>query len=477
MTVGSTVAYSVGGLSDSIKTFSFTTFLLFYYTTVLGLPGTLLGLAMAIGLVWDAAVDPLIGHASDRASLRLGRRHGFMLIGAIVAGISFTAVFNPPSGLTTGWLFAWLMISSLCLRSSSSLFMVPYYALGSELASDYHGRTSISAYRAAAVLLGTMLATAAAFNVFLPTGTGGGGDAKFDPASYASMGAAFGAAITVVGLIATLGTLKERFRLPVASPARSNPRALKAVLLGTLRDRSFAVLFAATCLATMASALGAALSLYFLTYHARIEANEHFTWFFAAFYGGSLVGVSIWLPVSRSVQKHHLYAGATLITAAILSTGYWLVGEGRPFGTGNLTFLIVANSLAGLFGVATSVMAPSMLADITAQDEARTGERRDGIFFGMYSFGQQLSGGLAVLIGGMLVDRFAGLVPGQAEQSTTTVERLAVISNLLPAVILAVAGLVALRYGLTRSDIEETHFKLAQAREQSTLPAQPEIPA
>jgi Na+/melibiose symporter-like transporter len=90
------LAYSVGGLSDSIKTFSFTTFLLFYYTTVLGLPGTLLGLAMAVGLLWDAAIDPLIGHASDRAVLKLGRRHSFMLVGAVAAGISFTAVFNPP---------------------------------------------------------------------------------------------------------------------------------------------------------------------------------------------------------------------------------------------------------------------------------------------------------------------------------------------------------------------------------------------
>jgi glycoside/pentoside/hexuronide:cation symporter, GPH family len=477
VTLGSTIAYSVGGLSDSIKTFSFTTFLLFYYTTVLGLPGTLLGLAMAVGLLWDAAVDPLIGHISDRASLRLGRRHGFMLIGAVVAGVSFTAVFNPPSGLGTGWLFAWLMISSLCLRSSSSLFMVPYYALGSELALDYHERTSISAYRAAAVLLGTMLATVAAFHVFLPTGTGGLDDAKYKPASYASMGAAFGAAITAVGLIATLGTLRERSRLPLASAEPSNPRALRAVLTGALRDRSFAVLFTATCLATMASALSAALSLYFLTYHARIAANEHFTWFFGAFYGGSLLGVSIWLPVSRHMQKHHLYAGATVVTAVIISMGYWLVGEGRPFGTGNLTFLMVANGLAGMFGVATSVMAPSMLADISAQDEARTGERRDGIFFGMYSFGQQLSGGLAVLIGGLLVDRFAGLVPGQAEQSAMTVERLAMISNLLPAAILSVAGLIALRYSLTRRDIEETQHKLGQTRARSEVLAPPEISA
>ena len=31
------LAYGIGGLGDSIKTFGFTTFLLFYYTTVLGL--------------------------------------------------------------------------------------------------------------------------------------------------------------------------------------------------------------------------------------------------------------------------------------------------------------------------------------------------------------------------------------------------------------------------------------------------------
>ena len=77
------LAYGVGALSDSIKTLSFTMFLLFYYTTVLGLSGTLLALAMAVGLVWDAAVDPLIGHMSDRAQASFGRRHSFMLVGAV----------------------------------------------------------------------------------------------------------------------------------------------------------------------------------------------------------------------------------------------------------------------------------------------------------------------------------------------------------------------------------------------------------
>src|SRR5262249_36946237 len=198
------VAYGVGALSDSIKTFSFMTFLLFYYTTVLGLPGTLLGVAMSVGLVWDAAVDPLIGHLSDRATVKFGRRHTFMLVGALCAGVSFIAVFNPPSGLSTGALFAWLMVSSLCLRSGNSLFVVPYYALGAELATDYDERTLISGYRAAAVLAGTLLAIAAAFLVFLPREGAGQDGSTFDAGSHASMGVAFGVTMIAAGLAATL---------------------------------------------------------------------------------------------------------------------------------------------------------------------------------------------------------------------------------------------------------------------------------
>jgi GPH family glycoside/pentoside/hexuronide:cation symporter len=363
------------------------------------------------------------------------------------------------------------MISSLCLRSSNSLFMVPYYALGSELAGDYHERTSISAYRAAAVLSGTLLATAAAFLVFLPTNTAGGGDAKFDRGSYGSMGMAFGLVIMIVGLVATFGTFRERFRLGSPPGASARAGALGRAVLEALRDPSFAALIGSICLATMASALNAALSMYFLTYHARIAANQDFTWFFGAFYTGALAGVYIWVRIARRVQKHHIYAATTLVTAVVISTGYWLVGEGRPFGTGNLRFLIVANVLAGAFGVAASVMAPSMLADITAQDELRTGRRRDGVFFGIYSFAQQLSGGLAVLVGGVLVDRFAGLVPGQPDQPAATVERLAMISNLLPAAILTGAGLMALRYRLTRRDVEAAQDRLALSRERPKVPA------
>jgi GPH family glycoside/pentoside/hexuronide:cation symporter len=452
--VATKVVYGVGALSDSIKTFSFTTFLLFYYTTVLGLPGSLLGLAMSVGLVWDAAVDPLIGHMSDRATLKFGRRHSFMAIGAVCAGASFIAVFNPPSGLSTAALFAWLMVSSLCLRSSNSLFMVPYFALGAELTNDYHERTSIAGYRIGAVLTGTLLAMAAAFLVFLPTGSTSASDAKFTVEGYQSIGLAFGLAMTVTALIATLGTLGERARLVVPSVDRSDAQGLSRTLLDALRDGSFRVLLVSSAIAAMAGAINAALGLHFLTYHARIGASQAMTLYFGGFFAGALAGVFMWVRVARKIEKQHVYAATMLATAFVISTGYWLVGEGRLFGTGQLPILVALSGLAGFFGIGPGVIGPSMMADITTHDQLRTGHRRDGAFFGMYSFGQQVSSGLAVLIAGVLVDVFAGLVPARAQQSAATVERLVMISNVLPAIMFAGAGVIALRYRLTRLAVE-----------------------
>jgi GPH family glycoside/pentoside/hexuronide:cation symporter len=339
--------------------------------------------------------------------------------------------------------------------------MVPYYALGAELTTDYHERTSISGYRAAAVLAGTLLAMATAFLVFLPGDAATGADSKFARGSYESMGVAFGLTITAVGLAATLGTLRERPRLASSSAVRGGAMALQRTILATLRNPSFRVLVVSSSLSVVGGAINAALAMHFLTYHARIAASNAIALYFGGFYAGALAGVFVWVRVTRCLEKRQVYAATTMVTAFVMSCGYWLVGEGRPFGTGHLWILVVGNGLAGFFGIAGAVIAPSMMADITAQDEIQTGRRRDGVFFGIYSFGQQLSAGVAVLIAGVLVDRFAGLVPAQAAQSATTVDRLAMISNLLSAVIVLGAGVVALRYRLTRRDVQRNQCEVA----------------
>ncbi|MDC0147368.1 MFS transporter [Alphaproteobacteria bacterium] len=79
-------------------------FVLFYYEQMLGLSGTLTGLAIAILILWDGIGDPLIGMWSDRLRSRIGRRHPLM----IAASSSTITVLS--AGSTAS--------SSTCLASS-----------------------------------------------------------------------------------------------------------------------------------------------------------------------------------------------------------------------------------------------------------------------------------------------------------------------------------------------------------------------
>jgi len=458
------IIYGVGEVSNSIKTFSFGLFLLFFYTSVLGLPGTLVGIATALGLVWDALIDPFIGYASDRSRFRLGRRHAFMLAGAVCMGLSFFAIFSPPPGLSPGALFAWLMVTSLLLRTTNSIFIVPYHALGAELSEDYHERTSITGFRAAFALTGTLASAVSSFVVSFPNTTPGV-DPKFNAFGYWSMGLTFGLAMTLAGLLATVGTFSHRSRLqPHPTAARLN---FTADLMLAWRHPAFLILTLSASLFFLASVVNATLAIHYLTYYAQITASSALSLFQLAFYVGALVGVAFWLRVAKRVDKQRLYFGATLITALLMAAAYLLVGEGHLFGVGNLAALVTGHAIAGYFASVLWVVPASMIADVTDQDELTTGRRREGTFFGIFSFAQQLAASLAILVTGVLVDRFAGLIPGQVEQSAQTINRLAILFGLLPASLLVVAALLILGYRLTRQRVSVIQSALVERRREA----------
>lgn len=123
-----------------------------------------------------------------------------------------------------------------------------------------------------------------------------------------------------------------------------------------------------------------------------------------------------------------------------------LFGEGHLFGIGNIRPLLISHGLAGFFGSIFWFIPQSMIADVIDEDELVTGQRHEGAFFGIFSFGQQLATGLSLLVAGTLVDWFAGLVPGIAEQSGLTVNRIALLYSVLPATLVIGSVAFMLRY-------------------------------
>ena len=78
ITVKTKVAFGIGATGEGATNWIFAGLTFFFYNQVLGLSGSLTGLAVLIAIIFDAISDPVIGSISDRFVSKLGRRHPFM---------------------------------------------------------------------------------------------------------------------------------------------------------------------------------------------------------------------------------------------------------------------------------------------------------------------------------------------------------------------------------------------------------------
>ena len=76
--LGTKLAYGAGAIGYGIKENGFTVFLLLFYNQVVGLNAGVVGTVIAIALIFDAMIDPIIGVLSDRTHTRWGRRHPWL---------------------------------------------------------------------------------------------------------------------------------------------------------------------------------------------------------------------------------------------------------------------------------------------------------------------------------------------------------------------------------------------------------------
>jgi len=143
ISTGTRWAYGGGGAAYGVF-YNAHYFVLVYYSQVLGLNPGLAGLAVGLGLVFDAVTDPLIGYLSDNTHSRWGRRHPWLIASIAPLAASFYFLWHPPVFIEGDTLlFAWLIICNVSMRTAITMFLVPAYAIVAELTSNYDERTRL----------------------------------------------------------------------------------------------------------------------------------------------------------------------------------------------------------------------------------------------------------------------------------------------------------------------------------------------
>ena len=393
------LGYAAGALLDGIGQQAVAIFLFFYVTAVCGLPAALAGTAVAVGLVVDAVVDPLIGSASDACGSRIGRRLPFMLVGLPGTMAFLVLIFSLPAGLSTGALFAWLTLCSIGLRVSISLFLLPFNAVGAELSDDYVERSSIAAWRWAFAMLGALVAVVMGFGVFLG---GPGGLAR--RAAYTPFAATL-AAVAAVGAgfaIRTLAATRDR-QFPAPPPgADAMHRRLWRELGEVFRNRSFRVLFVGALLLFTSLAIHATLGLHANTYFWRMTPGQ-IQLVTLSLFGGLLCGAPLAGPFLKRMEKRNvLLIGMVGLAVAFGAPASLRLAGAFPFAGERLAMTLGATVfVGGMLMAAAAIAFASMMADAADEHEHLFGARREGLYFAGWAFASKAASGLGSLIAGV----------------------------------------------------------------------------
>jgi GPH family glycoside/pentoside/hexuronide:cation symporter len=125
----------------------------------------LAGSVLLIAKISDAINDPIIGVLSDRTNSRWGRRHPWMVAGALPFGVFFVMQWLVPTSNQWGLFFYYVAIAVM-FNLFYTAVNLPYTAMTPELTQDYNERTSLNSFRFTFSIGGSILSLIAAQMIF-----------------------------------------------------------------------------------------------------------------------------------------------------------------------------------------------------------------------------------------------------------------------------------------------------------------------
>lgn len=402
-----------------------------FYSDAVGVDLGLVGGVMVLARILDAVTDPFVGLLSDRCRHRFGRRRFFLAVFPLPFACSLLLLFHPPlrdSALTSVWFVSFVVLS----LTTWNFVSVPYDALGVEITREYDERTRVLGLRDGLGLLG--LLAAAGTPPFLSWLFALGPD----PAGRRSALSLYVVVFSIPLCLSALGCVRHLRERP-GPRHRETFHGFRALL----RNAPFWLLLCASTLSSAGASIPAATLLYFVHYVVR---SQHGDLFLLAYVLTGVVGLPLWVKLSKRADKRVAWVLSLLVAAAAYAASYllWPLSE--------LWFGVLV-LFQGLPLGALIALPAAMEADVIDYGARQTGVRQEGLYLGLWSVARGLAGALGVGLALSWVDS-VGYVPNHS-QSPQVVGALRGVYGLAPAAFFALAALSMAGYRLGRAQHRE----------------------
>ena len=444
MPVKEKVGFAAFSASNNIVYQFKSLYYMFFLTNVLGISIGLAGTVFAIGTIWDAVNDPLIGYAALNHRFKSGERIRPYILTSVPWAFSIVLLFTAFKG-SEAMKVAVALVIYFIFETFNTFCGIPYNGMGSVATNRDEDRRSLNVYRNIGAGLGTAIGSLACLPLLKLFGA-------MDETGNLTEGSKLGFVLTasVMGVICIIGaaihyfTTKERVHQAEESDERIPFKEVVRMLLHSdsfVRNTIYIVLYGCSNLLLLTS----------LTYYATYVLGS--------------------TSAATSVQA--VYLAVSLVMSVFVSTIDKRLGRRKTMMFGTLFYIVgkiwfifdptnkialYVNAAGVAVGVAISfVMFNTNRNNIVDLIEAKEGHRLDSMVSTVDNLASKLAQSLVTWLIGFSLAR-AGYNAELAAQPPAVIKTLNVLLGIVP-MIFGIAMFFVVRGFKIEEEIKELNEK------------------
>lgn len=438
------IGYMFGDIGNDFSFIFASSFLMIFYTKVLGISGAAVGTLFLVSRFIDAITDVTMGRIVDRTSSRKnGKFKPWILwMSGPVTIASFLMYQSSLAGASMTTKIIYMYVTYLIWGSIFyTSINIPYGSMASAVTDNPEQKTALSVFRN----MGAMLASVF-IGVFTPlviyTRDAAGNQIVRGGNTFTIIAGVFSILAFISYMICyKLTTERVKFEKTEAKEQVTFIQSLKSIL----KNQSLLAIIGAAIFLLLAQLLISTMNNYI----------------FADFYNNAsgIVLMNLAIPFMiillispLALKLSAKYGKKEVVSVAMLFSGviYGLIYLLRPE---NMTLFILLSIIgyAGL-GLFNTVIWAN-ITDVIDDQEVKSGKREDGTIYAVYSFARKIGQALAGGIGGWALT-YASYNSLAATQTKDVLNKLFTISTLVPAICFFICGLIlTFMYPLTKAAV------------------------
>lgn len=444
MSKGRILGYGVSSLGKDLCNIIISTYLMLFYTNILGISAFAGGMIMMGTKIWDAVNDPIMGVIADKTKSRWGKYRPYILFVPPLLAIFGVLVFIPVNFSNVGKV-TWAAVTYVIMSMLSTAFNIPVLSLMPTLTKNPKERSALATCQTFFTTLAVVLGSTFAYPLIKLLG--GGSETSNLAKGYPWAMAVAGIILIASGWTTFISTREEIETTQVES--------LKITQrFRNLLHKPFAAVEGINFLFTLAMSVGNAMGSYYVLYVLNNEALLSIYMFIMTI---AMTCVTVIIPsVLKRLSREKALVMFLLIGIASHVSMFIL-------GDKNIPLLLVLTFVGSACSFAPATIVTIMCTDVSDYTFYRTGRREDGVMYSINNLTAKIAQAINSGLLGILLSA-CGFDAALSVQSASTITGLNIMRYLYPIIPFAGAIIFALIYPLKGKMLEDVRAAIAEKK-------------